>query len=244
MITLVNGTVWARDMPVPPCAGPPTPAFPLELGAVAIDVWLDQHGLEDWSPPPCLDRQEETAMVLIAVAGRFQHNGTVDELLARLGAASRYMSISYWSWSRQRWRYLFEKSVALSAPVRSAERQDFKADELRRGGHVFILQDESGAVDEVIQRVSIIDRTENRTEIGVINVTPGRMAFLTLFERGDSTMRLWIEREAEDRWTYYSITRLSGATILARPVLERSYASRAEAMFRYLTSSERRQRAH
>ena len=56
-------------------------------------------------------------------------------------------------------------------------------------------------------------------------------------------MRLWIERESQDRWTYYSLTRLSGSTMLARPVLERSYVNRAEAMFRYLTGTERQQGA-
>lgn len=163
------------------------------------------------------------ATVLIEVAGRFQHDGVVDELLDRLGAASQYTSISYWSWSRQRWRNLFDKSVALSAPERSAERQDFKADGLQKGDQVLILQDESGSVGEVIQRVSIIDRTDDRIEIGVTNVTPARIVLITLFGPGGSDMRLWIEREAEDRWTYYSLTRLSGADLLARPTLERSY---------------------
>ena len=52
-------------------------------------------------------------------------------------------------------------------------------------------------------------------------------------------MRLWVERETGDRWTYYSLTRLSGAALLARPTLKRSYVSRAEAMFRYLIGVER-----
>jgi hypothetical protein len=231
----IGDAAWARDMPMPPCAGSPTPAYPEALGAPAIDVWLDRDGLESWRPPACLGWQEKPATVLIAVAGRFQHDGVVDELLARLGAASRYTSISYWSWSRQRWRGLFERSIALSAPAASAERPDFEADELSKGGQIFILQDESGPVGEMIQRVSIVDRTDDGIEIAVTNVTPARMALLTLFEAGSSDMRLWIEREADEGWTYYSLARLSGSAMLARPALERSYANRATAMFHYLT---------
>ena len=240
----ISSAAWANDMPAPPCAGPPTPDYPTTPDKPAIDVWLDQHELENWDAPACLGWEDRSASVLIAVAGRFELDGTSDELLKSLGAASQYMSISYWSWSRQRWRNLFERSVALSAPERSAERQDFKADELQKGDQVFILQDESGPVGEVIQRLSIIDRTDDRIEIGVTNVTPARIAIVTLFEPGGSDMRLWLERQSRDQWTYYSLTRLSGSTMLARPALERSYANRAAAMFRYLTGAERQQNVH
>ena len=240
----ISSAARARDMPAPPCAGPAIPVYPSTSDIPAINVWLDQHELENWDVPACLGREDRPATVLIAVAGRFGHYGTVNELFDRLGAFSAYTSINYWSWSRQRWRNLFEKSVALSAPERSVERQDFKADELQKGDKVFILQDESGPVGEVIQRLSIIDRTDDRIEIGVTNVTSARMAVFTLFEPDGSNMRLWLERRSQDQWTYYSLTRLSGSTMLARPALERSYANRAEAMFRYLTGAERQQGAH
>ncbi len=158
-VAISGGAVLARDLPAPPCAGPVIPVYPTNPDTPAIDVWLDQHVLENRDVPACLGWENRPATVVIAVAGRFQHDGTSDELLVRLGATSQYMSISYWSWSRQRWRNLFEKSVALSARERSAERKDFKADELQKGGQVYILQDESGPVGEVIQRVSIIDRS-------------------------------------------------------------------------------------
>ena len=204
-----------------------------------MDVWLDQHELKNWHAPACLDWEDRPATVLIAFSGRFEHDGTVDELLVRLGAVSAYASIEYWSWSRKRWRPMFERSVALSAPMRTAVRQDFRADELHPGDRVLVLQDESGPVDEIIQRFSIVDRTTDRIEIAVTNITPARIALLTLFEPGGSEMRLWIERESEGRWTYYCLTRLSGSTLLARTTLERSYANRAEAMFRYLAGIER-----
>ncbi|MGI9414578.1 MAG: DUF6675 family protein, partial [Hyphomicrobiales bacterium] len=217
--------------------------YPSVLGVLAMDVWLDQHELKNWHAPACLDWEDRPVTVLIAAAGRFDHDGTVDELLVRLGAVSVYASIEYWSWSRKRWRPMFERSVALSVPIRTAVRQDFRADELLPGDRVLVLQDESGPVDEIIMRFSIVDRTTDRIEIAVTNVTPARIALLTLFEPGGSDMRLSIERESEGRWTYYSLTRLSGSTLLARTALERSYANRAEAMFRYLAGAERQQGA-
>lgn len=240
----ISGAASARDMPAPPCAGLPTPVYPSAPDVPAIDVRLNQHELENWDVPACLDWEDRPAMVLIAVAGRFRHYGIVDELLDRLGASSQYTSISYWSRSRQRWRNLFEMSIALSAPERSAERQGFNADELQKGDEVFMLQDESGPVGEVIQRLSIIDRTDDRIEIGVTNVTPARMAVFTLFEPDGSNMRLWLERQSHDQWSYYSLTRLSGSTMLARPALEHSYVNRAKAMFRYLIGAERQPNVH
>lgn len=244
LIATIGSVASARDMPSPPCAGAPIPDYPGALGAPAIDVWLDQHDLESWHPPACLNWQDKPAVALIAVSGLFRHDGTLEELLTRLGAVSRYTSISYWSWSKQRWRQLFEKTAALSAPMRTAVRPDFKADEFGEGHQLFILQDETGSMREVIQRVSIIDRTEDGIEIGITNLSALRVAFLTLFDPGGSEVRLWIEREVEDRWRYYSLTRLSGSAVLARPALERSYVSRAEAMFRYLIGVESPQDVH
>ena len=237
----MSGAAFALDMPAPPCEGPPTPAYPSALDAPRTEVWLDHRDLENWHASACLGWQDKPATALIAVAGRFQHDGTADELLMRLGAISQYTSISYWSWSRKRWRPLFEKSVALSSAVRTAVRRDFKPDELRKGVQVFALQDESGPLGEVIQRVSVIDRTADRIEIGITNVTPARVALLRLFEPGGSNMRLWIERESEGRWTYYSLTRLSGSAMLARPAMQPSYVNRADAMYRYLIGAMHRQ---
>ena len=239
LVTAAFGSPQANEMPAPPCAGAPMPAYPSAPDTVTINVWLDQQGLEDWRPPACLDWQEKPATALIAVSGRFRHDGTLKDLLTRLGAVSQYTSIRYWSWSKQRWRNLFENTVALSAPVRTAERPDFKADEFREDCQLFILQNETGAVGEVIQRVSVIERTEDGIEIGITNLSAARVAFLELFDPGGSEMRLWIQREADDRWTYYSLTRLSGAALLAHPDLKRSYVSRAKAMFRYLSVAVR-----
>lgn len=219
------------------------PSLSQALGIPTIEVWLDQHTLESWHAPACLDWQDKPATALIAVSGLFRHDGTLEDLLTRLGAVSQYTSISYWSWSRQRWAHLFEKAAALSAPVRTAERSDFKADEFREGDQLYTLQNETGSVGEVIQRVSIIDRTKDGIEIGITNLSAARVAFLTLLDPGGSEVRLWIEREADDGWTYYSLTRLSRSAMLARPALERSYTNRAEAMFRYLTGVERQQEA-
>lgn len=239
LTVVISSAAWARDMPAPPCAGAPSPAYPDVLGVPVVDVWLDRHDLESWHPPACLDWQEKPTTALIAVSGRFRHDGTLEDLLTRLGSVSQYTSIKYWSWSKHRWRQLFEKTAALSAPVRTAERSDFKADEFREENQLFILQNEAGSVGEVIQRVSIIDRTEDGIEIGITNLSAARVAFLTLFDPGGSEVRLWIERETDDRWRYYSLTRLSGTALLARPALKRSYVSRAEAMFRYLIGVER-----
>ena len=91
----------------------------------------------------------------------------------------------------------------------------------------------------MIQRISIIDRTEDGIEICITNLSAVRVEFLTVFDPGGSEVRLWIERETGNRWRYYSLTRLSGAALMARPTLKRSYVSRAEAMFRYLIGVER-----
>lgn len=200
-------------------------------------MWLDHRYLETWQAAPCLAWTMKPATVLVAIAGRFEQSGTTRELLARLGAVSTHASIRYWSVSRQKWRPLLERNFALSAPNRNARRQDFTLDELEAGDQVLVLQDENGPARELIQRYSIIHRDAEKLIVRTTNLTRSKMMLATLFEAGGSDMQLWVEREAGKVWTYYSLTRLSGSSLLANPALERSYMNRAAAFFHFLAAT-------
>lgn len=227
----------SAPLPRPPCDGTSIPAFPESLHAPRIEVWLDHRKLKAWQPASCLGWTTKPATVLIAIAGRFEQAGTVHELLARLAAVSTHTSILYWSASRQKWRPLLEQSYALSAPDPSARRQDFTLDELKTGDQVLVLEDENGLAREVIQQFSIIHRDAEKLIVGATNLTSSTMLLATLFEAGGSDMQLWVEHEAGEIWTYYSLTRLSGSPLLAKPALERSYMNRAAAFFHFLAAT-------
>lgn len=200
-------------------------------------MWLDHRDLETWQAAPCLAWTMKPATVLVAIAGRFEQSGTTRELLARLGAVSTHTSLRYWSVSRRKWRPLLERSFALSAPDPSARRQDFALDELKTGDQVLVLEDENGFAGELIQQFSIIRRDAEKLNVSATNLTPSTMLLATLFEAGGSDMQLWVEHEAGEVWTYYSLTRLSGSSLLANPALERSYMNRAAAFFHFLTAT-------
>ncbi len=227
-------------LPRPPCDGQPIPAFPEALHAPMVEVWLDHQELERWRPAPCLGWAKKPATVLIATAGRFEQAGTTRAFLVRLGAVSTHTSIRYWSVSRRTWRPLLEQSFALSAPDPSARRPDFMPDELTSGDRVLVLEDENGPAAELIQQFSIIHRDDEKLVVGATNLTPSTMLLVTLFNAGGSDMQLWLERETGKIWTYYSLTRLSGSSLLAKAALERSYMNRAAAFFHFLAATPKK----
>lgn len=190
-----------------------------------------------WQLAPCLGWPVKPTTVLIATAGRFKQAGTVRAVLARLGAVSTHISIHYWSVLRQKWRPLLEQSYALTASEPFDRRRDFTTDELQTGDHVLVLQDENGPVRELIQQFSIIHRDAEKLIVNATNLTSSTMLLVTLLEVGGSDMHLWLERESGQIWTYYSLTRLSGSKLLAKPALERSYMNRAAAFFHFLADT-------
>jgi hypothetical protein len=223
---------------VPPCAGTASPDYPEKPGMAEVDIWLGADEAGGWSAPACLAWDREQATVLAAVAGRFRHAGDSDALLARLAAVSRHVDIEYWSISKRAWRPLVESSQALSKPDPSATRPDFTLDELGAGDHAYVLQDESGPVGAMILEFEIVERGPDVLVVNAENLSPGEMLFKTLFEAGGSKTRFWLQREAGDIWTYYSLSRLAGSSLLGSGFLRRSYANRAAAMFHFLTATE------
>lgn len=227
----------AQALPVPPCAGPPHPAASEVGESLNQLVWVDDSSLDDWSPPACLGWSPGPTRALLAAAGRFTLNGSTDQLANRIAQISATTGLIYWSSSRKRWRHLFEKAFALSAPDGETSRDDFTAVDIVPGAELFFWMQEDNPVSGVVFQLLIHERTPDRLTFETVNRSSLR-ARLLLFrpeiaEPGEYRQIYFIERESGSTWLYYSIVRMGRARSFAGTT-EANYRNRAEAYFRYL----------
>jgi hypothetical protein len=88
------GTPAPEGGPLPPCTGASYPAS-LDLGALPqVQVWNSGGLPASWRPPACTGWTRRNFKMLIALAGRFRHDGDAQALLGRFGAVSALREIT------------------------------------------------------------------------------------------------------------------------------------------------------
>ena len=227
---------WAEDKgPTFPCGDAVYPSY-AEVGKpVRVQIWLHGDLAKPWVPPACTGWKLKNFIVLAAGAGRFRHEGTIEHLLTRMGAISDLTTIQYWSVTRGSWKDLIPDANALSTEDQASRRENFSPEDLQVGRALFFWQAESTSVGSGVYRLRVLVREEQRLIVEVVNRDPLTLAFLNLFEPGESQVLYFFEKKSSGIWRYYSLFRLSGKPIPLASPHENSYINRTVAMFRYFS---------
>ena len=234
---LLAGGALGQSAPAPPCAGSPYPA-PGDVGASLNQlVWIDDEVPNGWTPPACTGWAASSTRVLLAAAGRFRMAGDSATMAARLGAVSGLEDVVYWSASRDRWRGLFKKAMALVRPESDAPRADFGAGDLVPGALLYYWSEEDNPTAGVVYRMIVHTRTPDRLVVEMVNVSPLKATLLFVrpeVAAPDEFRQLYyMEREAGEVWQFYALLRMSGdGSLLGTSAA--NYLNRTEAYFRYL----------
>lgn len=231
-ISLV-GRMALAEGPVPPCAGPVEPTY-AELGAPPrTRVWERGELPEGWTPPPCLGWPAHEDSVWVSAAGRMRLQDGVDGLIGRVARVSALPQIQFWSVTRDAWLPLFEKAVAVTGSDGEVPRPDFSPREMVRGSTLYMLSDQNDPLGEIVQSLTVLDRTEDRLVVELKNVTSGRMALIEVLPVGAARTLLHMQREAGDVWTFYTlITVADRAPDLLTPP-RAAWINRAAALYRW-----------
>jgi hypothetical protein len=231
VILLVSAPVWAAG-PQPPCGGAANPAYGQVDGPPSVAIWSHADLKRDgWQPPPCLGWQGDSRLAA-ALAARFRSPLSLDALTERLAAVSHHAAIRYWSATRGEWRPLSTESWALDRPDAGARRRDPQAAELTAGRDLYYAEDaETGG--RAIWRLRVVERTADRLVVSSENVTPIKVALVTMFEPGALQVATLLQREG-DAWALYEITRAGAGSSSLVAGYGSSYLNRLEAMRRHL----------
>ncbi len=223
-------------LPVPPCAGEPSPAYPAPGPMPEVRVWRDAE-LNGMRFPACVGFGSLEPNSLIATAGRFESAGGVAAVAERLARISALTAIRYYSVRDSRWKQLFVDAYALGAApspgTDEARRTDFNADDIETGRILRFSQEENAILSPVTYRLTVIERTQDRLIYTIVNESAAKALFFRAGEPGDFRQYYEIEREAENLWRYYS---LAAARIRTGPfsLPSQSFINRAIAYYRHI----------
>jgi len=229
-VTAVVGRA-AGPAPRPPCGGPAEPRFAAVGTPPNVAVWHRGDLPADWRAPDCLGWPSLQPRLVVALAAEFNHVGTLDGLLDRIGAFSAYKSIPYWSASRGSWQPLTKDARLLTGPDGPPAGRDLRAADFRTGmGFAYV------ELGYTVQGMTVRQRDERRVVLTVENLAVIRMMLVPMFDAGALRSAILIERAdpAADRWRYFHmLVADDGASQLALSAPE-SYVNRLTAFYRYV----------
>jgi hypothetical protein len=225
----------AQDAPSVPCTTEVTavPAFG-PLGAPpAVAAWRDI----DVAPVPCIDMLKAGGRpeLVVAMAGRFVADASLEALAARVGAITETEGLMYWSTTDGNWRTLIEASHAVTGPDGKTARADFTAAEMLSGRTLYFMQQDSRSTSDNVYAMTGRRLGPDRFVVEAVNVTPIRVFFITMFAP-KSVVAAHIFARVEDRgdgsatWAYYGV---SAAETVPLGGQERSFINRAAALYRF-----------
>jgi len=223
---------WAAG-PQPPCGGPAVPGFGALDGPPTIGLWDRRELQRDaWQPPACLGWQGDSRLVT-ALAARFRSPLSLDALTERLAAVSHHPAIRFWAVTLQEWRPLATDAWALERSDAKVRWRDPTSAELVAGRELYYAQQpELGS--RTIWRMRVLERTADRVVLTAENITPIRVAVVTVFEPGALQVASVLQRDGEGTWNFYEITRAGAGSSSLVASYGSSYLNRLEAMRRYL----------
>lgn len=223
---------FAGSAPEPPCGSSGTHVFPQYgalNGAPTVGVWRDtvlRFGAG------CPDGLDGKARLVVALATRFTHNGTLEDLAARLGAVSMAEGIRYWSVSAQTWRVLIKSSFAVDGPATRKPRPDFSASEVMSGRALFLVQDDTRSTGLNLYRLSGRAVGPDGLAVTIVNLTDIRFLLAPLFRKNALISVHFVRRLHADVWGYYGLTIVRDGPVRGH---ERSLVNRAAAYQRLVT---------
>jgi hypothetical protein len=197
---------YAQSGPQPPCGKETIPPYPALDGSPIVKFWSEPDYGREWRPPACTSWTESGFSTLITTVARFRYAAGAEGLLRHIGAISELAGMRYWSTTHKQWQTLIVNARAFTGPQPGHPRPDFMPDEMKEGAVLYLEQVDnlSGAA---IYRMHITEASADRLVFDIENVSTMRYFFVTLFHPGEMQSIYFLDRESDNIWRYYSITR-------------------------------------
>jgi hypothetical protein len=219
--------------PRPPCGAEPVPAYPSLADSPAVKFWSADEVGEKWRPPACTGWTGEGFSTLVTTVARFRRSGGMEELLRQNGAISQLAGMRYWSTTHQSWQTLIVDAYAVTGERGNERRKDFTVEELKAGSVLYFEQVDSLS-GKAVFRLHIVEATADRLVFDLANVTLMKYLIVPLFHPGEMQSIYYLDRESDDVWRYYSMSRTGKNASSLTVGHEASWINRAVAFFRHV----------
>jgi hypothetical protein len=219
--------------PQPPCGAATSPAYPDTGNAPVVEAWDRSDLGRDWTPPACTGWAAPGFSTLVVAAARFRFGAGSAGLLRRIGAISELTGMRYWSTTRKRWQTLIVEAYALSAEAGNRRRKDFSTEEMAEGRSLYFQQADNVS-GRAVYRMRVLTASPDRLVVETENTTTMKYLLLPVFPPGAMQSIYFLERETDDVWRYYSMTRTGRNASWMTAGHEASSINRAVAFYRHL----------
>lgn len=233
--TLATANPAAAEPPRPPCAGVATtlPAFPSPDAPPAVLAWSGDPATAGGGAADCTGwAQFSRSRLVVALAGTFRFDGTLDQLLERVARVGAATGVRYWSVSEKAWRPLVLDAAALASADPRDRRADFRVEELRAGGTLHYLQRDNRSGEAVYRLRARIDGTT--AMIATENATPIRYMVMTAFPPATLQTVQWIVQRGPGVWGVYVLMRSAPDASSLADGQDAAFRNRATALFRHV----------
>jgi hypothetical protein len=174
---------------------------------------------------------------VVAIAGEFHYDGTMDDLLVRFGAISTLTNVKYWSVTENDWRTLITGASALLGPNLSEPRNDYTATEMKSGADLYFMDTDNRLGEPVIYRMRATAKGEHLV-ITTENVSVVKKFMLPLANAGDLQSINYLAGIGPGTWSYYALARTGGPPLNVLGVVRNeSYVNRALALYSHFTNT-------
>lgn len=220
---------------VSPCPPAPASVFPALDKSPVIGVWHEKELLQaNWSPPSCTGWSSVAhSRLLVTLAGQFRFNGTLNDLLDRIGAISSMREIRYWSADDKAWRPLVSDASALASPSPTSRRADFNASDFINGAELYYWEKDTKN-RETVYRLSVHAESPECFVLTNENITPIRRFLFTIFKPSTLQSVVVLRKLSANTFGVYMLNRTDQAASALSEGHEKTYVNRAVALYRQL----------
>ena len=228
-LALAGSQSQAEPIPICPSHGSaPYPAYGELAGPPLVETWREID-LEQGAD--CTGPVQGPMALVVALAGRFKHLGSIEDIASRIGAISSTEGLVYWSTTEDRWRVLISEAFALEDPTADSARPDFTAKEILSGRTLYFAMDETRSTGLNVFSLTVQLTRPDRLLVKIMNLTPIHLMYITLSEPRSLLSVHFIERLEPDVWGYYGLSAVQNGSIKRH---EKSFINRAAAFYRFL----------
>jgi hypothetical protein len=230
---LCQAYAYAQLGPQPPCGREPVPPYPGLDDSATVKLWSKSDFGRDWRPPACTGWATVGFTTLVTTVARFRYSSEAEGLLRHIGAISELVGMRYWSTTHKHWQTLIVEAFALTSLQPGQRRKDFTPDEMKEG-KVLYFEQADNLSGKGIYRMHIAVASADRIVFDVENVSTMRYLFIPFLHPGEMQSIIFLDRESENVWRYYSIVRTGKSVNWLITGNESSAINRAVAFYRCL----------
>jgi hypothetical protein len=238
VLAAIQTSAWAQS-PLqgfslhPPCEGPPQPAYAAAGAAPVIATWTEADANKAaWQHASCLHWPADQTRLATALSAVL-HAPSLDDLLARYGAVSRYNTIRFWSTQHQAWEPFVVQAGFTDGLDAHYTHPDLTPADFTTGREFFYYEIDP-RTGRTVHHLTVLQRTADRVAISIENVTAVKYSMFTIFEPHALRSATFIDRRGPNDWGYYQTIGVGQGSDFIAVHSASPYINRLTALYRYM----------